>query len=52
MKLVKYKECNYFFLIPIPGVSARTSGRLREVVMGKNQQQNKVKLNMIINVIT
>lgn len=51
MELVKYEECNDFF-VPIPGVSARTSGRSQEVVMGKNQQQNKVKLYMIINVIT
>ena len=40
------------FCVPIPGLSARTSGRSQEVVMGKNQQQNKVKLNMIMNVIT
>ena len=40
------------FCVPIPGLSARTSGCSQEVVMGKNQRQNKVKLNMIMNVIT
>ena len=42
----------WFFCVPIPGLSARTSGCSQEVVMGKNQRQNKVKLNMIMNVIT
>lgn len=44
MELVKYEECNDFF-VPIPGVSARTSGRSQRWLWEKIN--NKIRSNCI-----